>query len=180
MSFLTIKKINGKYNAMTTEYEKRIEEGKIIKKEIKSTIILSLALLCSTIIFGLAAYFIKMKPIMTEKAQDTVYGIVNLVVIMLFIIIMAVKRTIYYSPRFIKESFTLTQVLQKWRTIDIVLLAIAESIPIFGLVLALLGMPFDKTFHFFLGSALLMIILMPVGIKVRSKLGILRKHFPDI
>ena len=103
-----------------------------------------------------------------------------LAIVLLFIAILGIKRTIYYSPKFIKDNFTLTQVLQKWKIIDMILLAAAELIPLCGLALAFLGMPFDKTFHFFLGSALLMIILIPMGIKVRSKLSILRKHFPGI
>jgi hypothetical protein len=162
-----------------TEYEKRLEERRIIKKETKLTIMISVGLLITCIIYGLIAYFIKIKPTMTGAEQDKLYGMINLIIILIFIGIVAARRTLYYSPRIIQEDFNLTQVMKQWRKIDIVLLAIAETIPICGLVLAFLGMPFDKTFHFFLGSALLMVILMPVGIKVRSKLSILKEHFPE-
>lgn len=184
--FLTINRISGKYYVMQmktntiTEYEKRIEERKIVKKETVTTIRVSLLLLFSTVLCGLAAYYLKAKPVMTIESQERLYGIVSLVVIILLIVILAMKRTIYYSPRFIKENFTLTQVLQKWRTIDMALLAAAESIPLCGLVMAFLGMPFEKTFHLFVGPAILMILLMPLDIKIRSKLSILRNHFPDI
>jgi F0F1-type ATP synthase membrane subunit c/vacuolar-type H+-ATPase subunit K len=163
-----------------TEYQQRIEEQKIIKEETGTTMIIGLALLASTIIFGLASYLIKLKPVMGTQALDNLRGALSLIVVLLMIGILAIRRSIYYSPRFIEEDFTLRQVLQKWRTIDIVLLALAETIPICGLVLALLGLPFDKNFHFFVGAGVLIIILMPMGIKVRSKLSILRQHFPDI
>jgi hypothetical protein len=162
-----------------TEYEKRSEERRIIKKETKNTTIISIALLISCIVYGLVAYILKVKPTMTVNDQDKLYGMINLVIILIFIGIVAARRTLYYSPKIIREDFNLTQVMQQWRKIDISLLAIAETIPICGLVLSFLGMPFDKTFHFFLGSALLMVILMPVGIKVRSKLSILKEHFPE-
>jgi hypothetical protein len=162
-----------------TEYEQRIKERKIVKQETKATFMFSLVLIFSCIVYGLAAYLINVKPTMSPSQEDTIYGIVNLIVILIFISILAVRRTVYYSPRFIREDFTLSQVLQQWRKIDFVLMAIAETIPICGLVLTLLGMPFDKTFHFFVGSGLLMIILMPVGIKIRSKLSILKEHFPE-
>ena len=99
---------------------------------------------------------------------------------MLLIVLLGVRKSIYYSPKIIREDFTLTQVLQKWRTIDLIMLGTAEILPILGLIMTFLGMPFDWTFHFFVASALLMVILMPMGIKVRSKLSILRRHFPDI
>jgi hypothetical protein len=105
---------------------------------------------------------------------------INLIVIVLMIMILGIRRTIYYSSRFIKEDFTLTDVLRKWRTIDIMLLATAEIIPLCGLVLTWLGMPFNRTFHFFVAGAALVIILMPVPIKVRSKLGILRKTHSNL
>jgi len=165
---------------MTTDYAKRIEERKIIKKETKKTIIFGICLLILSGAFAAVAYFIKAEAGMTADSLENVYGFVNIFVVMLMIGILAVRKTIYYSPKFIKEDFTLTQVLKKWRSIDIVLLSISEVIPISGLIMTFLGMPFDRNFHFFLTSGLLIIILMPMGIKVRSKLSILRKHFPDI
>jgi hypothetical protein len=80
----------------------------------------------------------------------------------------------------IKEGDTLTQILRKWRQIDIILMAVGETIPILGLIITWLGMPFARTGFIFLVSAILMIILMPVGIKIRSKLDILRRHIPGI
>ncbi|NIM14743.1 MAG: hypothetical protein GTO45_22365 [Candidatus Aminicenantes bacterium] len=166
---------------MTTiaEYQQRIEERKTIKQESKTTVIISISLILSTAILGLISYLVKIKPVMGEKSLENIRGAASLVVVILMVGILAAKRSIYYSPKFIKEDFTLKQVLQKWRTIDIILLIIAETIPICGLVLAFQGMPFDKNFHFFLGAGILMFILMPMGIKVRSKLDILRQHFPD-
>lgn len=166
---------------MTTEIEKRYEENKLIKQETRITVLISLAILVSVGIYTALAYFVKIGPLLDD--QDTlkkVYDIINLVVIMLMIVILAVRRSVYYSPRFIKEDFTLPQVLAMWRAIDIILLAIAETIPICGMFITWSGMPFNKTFHFFVAGALLVIILMPVPIKVRSKLGILRQTHPEL
>lgn len=157
-------------------YEKRLKERQIIKEETRGTILIALAILFSTLCLGVIAYHIEPEPQIDKKTLETVYDVLNIVVIMMMVIILAVRRTIYYSSRFIKEDFTLTQVLQKWRTIDIVLLAAAETIPIMGLIITLLGMPFNRTFHFFVASGLLIIILMPIGLKVRSKLAVLRKQ----
>lgn len=162
-----------------TEYERRLEERKIIKKETKTTIIVSLCLMICCGILAFAAHLLQTKPTLTADRQDTIYGIVNLLVVLFFIGILAVRRSVYYSPRLIREDFNLTQVMQKWRKVDFILLTVAQAIPVCGLVLTFLGFPFDKTFHLFLGAGLLLIILMPVGIKVRSKLSILKEHFPD-
>lgn len=165
---------------MTTEIEKRYEERKQIKKETKITILIGLAMMSSMAAFALAAYFIKTKPAMENDALRNSYDMLNLIVIVLMVVILGIRRSIYYSPRFVKEEFNLTQVLQKWRAIDILLMAVAEIIPICGLVITLMGMPFERTFHFFLGGAILMVILIPFGIKVRSKLSILRKTHTNL
>ena len=165
---------------MTTEIEKRYEERKLIKKETGITVTIGLAMLGTVFIYGLLAYFIKVEPMLDKEPLKNLYDMMNLIVIVLLVVILGVRRSIYYSPRFIKEDFTLTQVLQKWRAIDIMLMAVAETIPLCGLVVTFLGMPFEKTFHFFVGGALLMVILIPMGIKVRSKISILKKTHPDI
>jgi len=178
---LTVNPINGKYITMTTEIEKRYEENKLIKQETRITVLISLAILVSVGIYTALAYFVKIGPLLNDQESlKKAYDMINLVVIMLMIVILAVRRSIYYSPWFIKEDFTLPQVLAKWRIIDIMLLAIAETIPICGMVITWLGIPFNRTFHFFVAGALLVIILMPVPIKVRSKLGILRKTHTDL
>lgn len=158
------------------EYEKRVKERKIIKEETRLTIIIAISMMATVLILGVLSKVMKPLPTLDRKLVETIYDVLNIVVIMIMVIILAVRRTIYYSPRLIKTEFSLRQVLEKWRQIDIVLLAVAETIPIIGLVITLLGMPFNRTFHFFVASGLLMIILMPVGIKVRSKLGVLRKQ----
>jgi len=165
---------------MTTEIEKRYEERKLIKKETGITVTIGLAMLGTVFIYGLLAYFIKTEPMLDKEPLKNLYDMMNLIVIVLLVVVLGVRRSIYYSPRFIKEDFTLTQVLQKWRAIDIMLMAVAETIPLCGLVVTFLGMPFEKTFHFFVGGALLMVILIPMGIKVRSKISILKKTHPDI
>ncbi|MCK4764993.1 MAG: hypothetical protein KAW12_22530 [Candidatus Aminicenantes bacterium] len=161
---------------MITVYERRLEERRIIKAETKRTILISVVLLFSVLCMGLVAYYIKPAASLSRSTLDKIWEVLNIVIVMMMIIILAVRKTIYYSPRFIKEGFSLTQILRKWRSIDLFLLAAAEIIPVIGLVISLLGKPFRWTFHYFVASALLMIILMPIGLKVRSKLGELKKH----
>lgn len=161
---------------MTTQYERRLEERRIIKAETKNTLIISLVMLCSVFCMALAAYFIKNKPSLSRSSLEDIWTILNIVIVIMTVIILAVRKSIYYSPKIIKEDFTLTQILEKWRTLDFILLALAEIIPILGLIISLLGMPFSWTYHYFVAPALLMIILMPIGLKVRSKLTVLKKH----
>jgi len=165
---------------MVTEIEKRHQERKIIKKETRSTIFISMALIFLTGVYAFIGSIIKTDPAFERELLEKIFNIVNLFVIILLIVILAIRKTVYYSPRFIKEDFTLIQVLQKWRSMDIILLAAAEIIPIIGLVMRIMGMPMERSWHFFVAGGILMILIMPVGIKVRSKLGILRKTHPDI
>jgi len=165
---------------MTTEYEaqyeKSMKERRVIKEETRISMLLGLSILISIISMGVIAYLVKPEIKMSPKAMEDLIAIFNIVTVMLMVVMLAVRKTIYYSPRFIKDGFTLRQVLGKWRVIDLTLLSLNESIAIMGLIATLLGMPFNRTFHFFVGSTLLTVILMPMGIKVRSKLGILRER----
>ncbi|MCK5056211.1 MAG: hypothetical protein KAT34_06120 [Candidatus Aminicenantes bacterium] len=161
---------------MITQYERRLEERRIIKAETKDAIIISVALLFSTLLMGSVACLVKLNPGFSRAALEELWMISNIVIVMLTVIVLAVRKTIYYSPKVIKEDFTLTQILRKWKTLDLILLAIAEIIPILGLVISLLGMPFSRTYHYFVASALLMVMLMPIGLKVRSKLTVLKQH----
>jgi hypothetical protein len=161
-------------------YKQRLEERKIIKQETKTTVIICFSLLFLNVVYGVAAFFIKIKPAMKQEALEKIYGIVNLGIIMLLVAVLAIRKTIYYSPKLIRPDFSIPQVLTKWKRIDLWLLIISEIIPICGLVMTFLGMPFDRNFHFFVASGILIILLTPLGIKVRSRLSILRQHFPDI
>jgi hypothetical protein len=96
------------------------------------------------------------------------------------IAILALRRTLYYTNRTVRRGDTLKDVLIKWQKIDLFLIAAAEVIPLAGLVLRIMGLPFDKCFHFFVGSAILFLLLTPFGIKVRSKLQVLQKSHPEI
>jgi hypothetical protein len=165
---------------MNIDYKKQLEEREIIKKETRIPKLIALSMLASTLIYALMAYFVKLEFNLKKDLRENIYWILIFVIILILIGILSVRKTIYYSTRLIKEDYTLTQILQKWRQIDIVLLALGETIPIFGLIITWLGMPFARTGFIFLVSAILMIILMPVEIKIRSKLEILRRHIPGI
>ncbi len=165
---------------MVTEIEKRFAERQVIKKETRVPILIALALLASTVVYALISHYVKLDVEISKKSLEETTDAINLVVIVLVVLIMGVRRSIYFSPRYIDEDFNLEQVLKKWRSIDIFLMALAELIPLAGLALSLLGMGIDRTFHFFVAGGVLMLILMPLPLKVRGKISILRKSFPDI
>lgn len=165
---------------MNIDYKKQHEEREIISKEIRTPKLIALSMLGSTLIITLMAYFVKLEFNLEKNLRENIYWILIFVIILILIGILSVRKTIYYSTRLIKDDYSLTQILQKWSQIDIILLAVGETIPILGLIITWLGIPFARTGFIFLVSAILMIILMPVGIKTRSKLEILRKHIPGI
>jgi uncharacterized membrane protein len=162
-------------NFMLAEFEKQKQERALIRQESRITMIISLSLLASIVVYALVAYlFGSNRP--PVKAVNDVWNVFSIVSVVLIIIVLAVRKTIYFSPRLVKEDFTLTALLRRWRAIDIVLLAFAEAIAIMGLVISLMGMPFARTFHFFVGGFLLAMINMPIGFKVRDKIRTFEKY----
>ncbi len=162
------------------EYKKQIEERKIIKEKTKNTVKYGMILVISALATGIAAYFFRLRPVLKNDAQESIVGILSFIAVLMMIGMLAIRKTIYYSPKFIKEDFTVPQVLDKWKYIDITLLSVAGIIPVIGIVLFFFGVPFDRIAHFFIGGAILLLILTPMGIKIRGKLSILRQHFPNI
>jgi hypothetical protein len=156
-------------NFMLAEFEKQNQERALIRQESKTTMIVSLSLLVSIVIYGLIAYLHKGSFRFSKGVYDA-YSILNIVSIVLVIVVLAVRKTVYFSPRLVRDDFTLTALLQRWRTIDIVMLSFGEVLALFGLVITLLGMPFVRTFHFFVAAFLLTMILMPITWKVRDKI----------
>ncbi len=160
---------------MLAEFEKQKIERDLIRKESRVTMIVSQALLASIAAYTLVAYlFGSGRP--PGRTINDAWGILNIVSIMLIIGVLAVRKTIYFSPRLVRDDFTLGALLQRWRTIDIILLAIAELIGLFGLAITLMGMPFARTFHFFVGAFLLTMINMPIAFKVRDKIRTFEKY----
>ena len=142
---------------MIAEFEKQKVEREIIRQESRLTMIISLSLLASIVAYALVAYLHRGGWLTSRGVRDA-WNVLNIVSIVLIIMVLAVRKTIYFSPRLVREDFTLTALLQRWRIIDIVLLSFAELIAIFGLVITLLGMPFARTFHFFVSGFLLTMI----------------------
>lgn len=156
---------------MTIDYAKKTEEDRIVRQQSRPTLILSLALLASVAVYAALACLLSGHRHLTQilRVKDA-WGVLNVVSIVLIIIVLAVRKSIYFSPRLIREPFTLLDLLRRWRVIDLVLLAFGETIALMGLVITLLGMPFANTFHFFVSSFLLILILMPIPWKVHDKL----------
>ncbi len=160
---------------MLAEFEKQKEERELIRRESRITMIVSLSLLASIVMVGLVA-FLHRSGYRFSKSVFNVYSILNIIAIVLVIVVLAVRKTIYFSPRLVNQDFTLTALLRRWRTIDIILLSFGELIALFGLVSTLLGMPFVRTFHFFVAAFLLTMILMPISWKVRDKIRNFEKY----
>ncbi len=168
---------------MLADFEKQQIEMEHIRRESRLTMIISLAMLASIVVYALVAYLV---PALTQspaavtwaagKGVREAWNILNIVAIMLIIAVLAVRKTIYFSPRLVRDDFTLDALLQRWRIIDIILLSLAELIAIFGLVITLLGMPFRQTFHFFVAGFLLALINLPVTFKVRDKIRMFEKY----
>lgn len=114
------------------------------------------------------------------KKIEKIFSFFNIFIILLLIAILAVKKTAYYSSKFIKENDSLEQVLIQWRKIDISLICIAQVIPILGIIITIIGIEFRRTTHFFIAAILLIFMLMPMSIKIRSRLNILKKYFTNI
>jgi hypothetical protein len=168
---------------MLAEFEKQRIEREHIRRESRLTMIISLAMLASIAVYTLVAYLypalVRSPSAGTFRAGQGVreaWNILNIIAIMLIIAVLAVRKTIYFSPRLVRDDFTLAALLQRWRIIDIVLLSLAELIALFGLVITLLGMPFQHTFHFFVAGFLLALINMPVTFKVRDKIRMFEKY----
>jgi len=158
---------------MLEEFARQKKINDVIKTENTLGLRFSLILAVAVIIAAMAvAFFI---PPATERVLETrtsLAGVVNIIAIAMIIVILAVRRTIYFSPRLFPgvESIDLKTLLRKWRAIDLVLNSLAGLIGFLGLLLALSGFPFIRTFHFFVSSWLVMMILMPIPWKVRDKI----------
>ncbi|MEN8152706.1 MAG: hypothetical protein ABFR75_01675 [Acidobacteriota bacterium] len=160
---------------MSSDYKNFTENNKIIKEETKKTVLISIAMLISIVIYALISYFIGSKNgikfiEIDKKTIKLIFDVLNVLAITMVISVLTIRRTIYYSTKFIKDDFNIKQILSKWRTLDIILLSIGESIALLGLTITILGMPFARTFHFFITSALVILIIMPINWKVRDKL----------
>lgn len=162
-------------NSMIAEFEKQKQERALIRQESRITMIVSLSLLVSIVVYALVAYLHKGSFRFSKGVYDA-YGILNIIAIVLVIVVLAVRKTIYFSPRLVRDDFTLTVLLRRWRTIDIIMLSFGELLALFGLVITLLGMPFVRTFHFFVAAFLLTMILMPIPWKVRDKIRNFEKY----
>ncbi len=154
------------------------EFNNIIKEESRTTTIISLVLLTTVVIYFFLSMYVlsSLKMKVDKRMVDNLFQILNIISVVEIIIILAIRRTIYFSSKFIKSDMSLIEILRKWRSIDIALLAIAESISIYGIILTIMGLPIIKTFQFFVASALVILIIMPVNWKVRDKIRTLQRY----
>jgi hypothetical protein len=164
------------------QFEKDVKENRMIKSETKKTKLVAFLSLLFTIIMAVLSFIIyKDKAYNMNNANvENIFVMMNIFVILLLVVILSIKKTIYYSKKIIKENSTLEQVLKQWRKVDIILILTVQLIPVIGLSINIIGIEFRRTTHFFIASFLLVIMLMPMGIKVRSKLRLLKESFTNI
>lgn len=168
---------------MQLHFERDLYQRKLIKEHTRISQTVGLAAIFSSLVYMAIAYFLihPAEPLVEDPAVlDNIWMIVNVIVVLIMVAILALRRTVYYANRTVSRGDTLKDVLIKWQKIDLILIAAAEIIPVTGLVLRIMGLSFEKCFHFFLGSAILFLLLTPFGIKVRSKLQILQRSHPEI
>lgn len=171
---------------MIEAYAKDIEERRIISEltrpgrklaVVMQLINLAMAVIACTLKLDLG---IDLNLVYSDESLLNLNGLLMLVIILVMISILAARRTLYYSPRRIHEEDTLVTILGKWNKIDSMLMKSALIIPFLSMAITLLGFPFDRTVYIFIGSAILFVILMPVGIKTRSRIQILRRYYDHI
>jgi hypothetical protein len=160
---------------MMLPFEKQFRENKVISRECRLTMRVSLSLLLATTILGIIASRLKTGFGMERPIQN-LWGIFNVIAVIIIITNLGVRRTIYFSSRLSRENLTLTALLRKWRLIDLILLSCAELVALLGLIITIMGMPFARTWHFFVCAFLLTMIHMPIPFKVRDKLRYFEKH----
>ncbi len=155
-------------------------EGKEIYQGTKKSMLTGKIIIIFTSLMALLSYLIDVQPIKSLKSLQNIYWISNFLVVVTLIIIFSLKKSIYFSSKYIDEKDTLKTLLIKWSKFDIILMLIGLILPFAGFFCFLQGINFVGIWHFYLASILLTIMIMPMGIKVRSKLKIIRTYFPNI
>ncbi len=133
-----------------------------------------------TLLLALFSWLTEFKSTFTLQTQSDIFAGLNFMVILLLIVISTIKKKIYFSIRVVNEKDTLESVLSKWSAIDNRLLYVSTLIPVATTVAHILGTDFSQIWYIYAGGIALIFILMPMGIKVRSKLRVLRSYYPDI
>jgi hypothetical protein len=152
------------------------EEQSEVRNAIRQTFVIALALLATVVIYAALAYFLKPQLNISLSLLKTLYFIFNALAVLFIIMILSIRRFIYFSPRIVGKEFDLQRILARWRSIDLLFLALAESIALLGLVISLMGISFDRSFHFFVTSGLLILILMPMEMKFNNRITALKNH----
>ncbi|MDY0296315.1 MAG: hypothetical protein RB296_03265 [Acidobacteriota bacterium] len=165
---------------MTTEFERDREERQAIRLHTRPAIRAGVSALLIVALCALLSRLIAPEPLFPARTLESLFGISVLVIILIMVIILAARKTVYYSSRLVRDDMTISELLRRWNRIDLILIGITTTIPLIGLALTWFGIPFARTWFIFLVSALLLVILLPMGIKVRGKLLILRQHHPDL
>lgn len=158
---------------MLEEYSRQEKITRVIKAENRPGLRFSLVMVGVLILLTLLVALLgRTAPSRVLEKLENLAAIMNVIAIAMLIVVLAVRRTIYFSPRLFRgqEIVPLVDLLRKWRRIDLVLNCLAALVALLGLVLAFFGFPLVRIFHFFVSSWLVMMILMPIPWKVQDKI----------
>jgi len=161
---------------MATEFEKKNRFSQLIKQETRLTMRISLFIQASILVYTLLAFLLKNKPLLPMKTMASIWSVFNVITVLIVILVLALRKSVYFSAKLLPAPGDVVGLLRNWRSIDLTLLGLGESIGIFGLIMAVLGMPFKQTFHFFVGAFLLNMIIMPIAWKVMDKIDYFQKY----
>lgn len=109
-----------------------------------------------------------------------IYGGVNFMVIIHLIVVFSLRKTIYMSRRTVPDGTALHEVLERWNRLDQRFLFSTTLIPLSGFAAHMLGLAWPQLWHLFLTALFFTLMLIPMGIKVRSRLGMLRHLHPNL
>jgi F0F1-type ATP synthase membrane subunit c/vacuolar-type H+-ATPase subunit K len=152
------------------------EKNKLISHQ--HALIIGLSLIASVTIMGIISYMHFVTIDMSTMAVKKIYSILNMISVAIILLILVLRKKVYFSKRITDGDLNQEQIIGRWYTTDIILMALAEQISIFGLVLSFMGMPFRQLFHFFVTSGLLMLILFPNRFRTESRLQALKEDSP--
>jgi len=155
-------------------------EGHLISRKTRGAIKTGRILLLLHTLLAVLTYF--SPPLAPQDAQtvQNLYGGVNFMVILHLIIVFSLRKTIYLSRRTVPDGTGLPEVLERWNRLDTRFLSSTALIPLAASAAHCLGLGWAQLWHLFLTALLFTLMLMPMGIKVRSRLGMLRRLHPDL
>ncbi len=117
------------------------------------------ALLASVLLYALIA--VKLGPAPQETMPGVLYAIAAMAVLISVGIFMVRRVMVMRAENMLGANAEDSGALSRWRAGNIIILALAETIALHGLVLRFVGFGFSQVLPFFLASFILMLFFGP-------------------